>query len=103
MLTTIEPVPPTCPECGTEMVLRTKGEDKFYGCPNYKECGAKTISYGRNKKEKPEVRRPEQSTADQIILEEIQGLRKGFDDMKEDVAEKMANLKKILVIISEKK
>lgn len=36
---------PKCEQCGTEMVLRTKGSDKFWGCPNYKECGGKTLPY----------------------------------------------------------
>ncbi len=35
--------PPACPNCGTQMVLRTakKGTnvgEKFWGCPNYPEC-----------------------------------------------------------------
>ena len=38
--------PPTCPNCGAQMVLRTaqKGKnvgEKFWGCPNYPKC--KTI------------------------------------------------------------
>jgi hypothetical protein len=38
--------PPTCPNCGAQMVLRTakKGRnvgEKFWGCPNYPKC--KTI------------------------------------------------------------
>lgn len=35
---------PECPICYVPMVLRTKGDSKFYGCPFWKECGAKTIS-----------------------------------------------------------
>lgn len=37
---------PKCNKCQTLMVLRTKGEDKFWGCPKYKECGGKTIPFG---------------------------------------------------------
>lgn len=37
--------PPTCPNCGSKMVLRTaqKGNnlgEKFWGCPNYPKCRA---------------------------------------------------------------
>ena len=31
---------PTCPKCGTPMVLRTRRSDggTFWGCPNYPSC-----------------------------------------------------------------
>lgn len=31
-----------CENCGTQMKIREKNGDKFWGCPNYKTCGAKT-------------------------------------------------------------
>jgi len=46
---------PICPACQTPMLLRAKGEDKFWGCPNYRECGGKTIPYlgYKNQKKMP--------------------------------------------------
>ena len=40
-----QPSAPDCPNCQTPMELKTKGNDKFWGCPNYQECGSKTIPY----------------------------------------------------------
>lgn len=37
--------PPNCKSCGTQMRLREKDGSKFWGCPNYKNCGGKTQSY----------------------------------------------------------
>lgn len=36
---------PFCPNCGATMILKTKGEGKFYGCPNWRERGCKTLPY----------------------------------------------------------
>lgn len=37
---------PKCDKCGSEMLLKQKGEDRFWGCPNYAKCGGKTKPYG---------------------------------------------------------
>lgn len=47
------PPPPTgeepeCVNCHVPMVLRIKGESSFYGCPFWRECGAKTVSIKRS-------------------------------------------------------
>ena len=34
---------PICSSCQTPMVLRVKGQDKFWGCPNWKDCGGKNV------------------------------------------------------------
>ena len=35
-----------CNNCGTPMKLKEKEGSKFWGCPNYKEKGCKTLPYG---------------------------------------------------------
>lgn len=36
---------PKCDKCDTEMILKEKGEDKFWGCPKWKDCGGRTKPY----------------------------------------------------------
>jgi ssDNA-binding Zn-finger/Zn-ribbon topoisomerase 1 len=36
---------PSCNKCNTQMRLREKGNDKFWGCPNWASCGGKTMTY----------------------------------------------------------
>lgn len=50
------PIPvPKCDKCESAMILKQKGPDKFWGCPNYARCGGKTKSYAG-------VDRPSEST-----------------------------------------
>lgn len=40
------PIPiPKCEKCETEMILKQKGPDKFWGCPNWKQCKGRTRPY----------------------------------------------------------
>ncbi len=36
---------PKCEKCKSEMLLKQKGSDRFWGCPNYAKCGGKTKPY----------------------------------------------------------
>lgn len=74
----LQEIIPTCPACSTPMVLKTKGNDRFWGCPNYKSCGGKTIQYkGEPPKDKPAVIRSEQPTDIQIIMDLLTTIDKG--------------------------
>ena len=78
----METIIPICNNCGTKMVLRTKGEDRFWGCPNWKTCGGKTIPYkGERKKDKPQDVRPQQPTDLQMIFDQLQTLDKGMREV----------------------
>ncbi len=33
---------PKCDKCESEMILKQKGADKFWGCPNWQRCAGKT-------------------------------------------------------------
>lgn len=104
---TPEIVIPLCPNCQTELVKKTKDGKTYYACPNWKPFnkGCKGYFWSADKKQpdpKPEVRRPEAPTRDTILMEEIQALNKKFEDFEAGFADKMANLKKILVIIEKK-
>ena len=34
-----------CPKCGADMKMREKEGSKFWGCPNYRTKGCKTLPY----------------------------------------------------------
>lgn len=39
------PILVKCEKCESQMILREKDGSKFWGCPNWKECGGKTRPY----------------------------------------------------------
>jgi len=94
----------TCPACESAEVEDNSFTDKkgnHWDSVKCEGCRTKWIkSKGFGAKES-EARRPK-STRDLVLLEEIQALNKKMEDFELGFAEKMANLKKILVIISEK-
>lgn len=45
---------PKCDKCEEEMILKEKGQDKFWGCKNWQRCGGKTKPYEGVDKPKPE-------------------------------------------------
>ena len=45
---------PTCSKCGTPMLLKEKNGEKFWGCPNYRQCGGKTKPYGSKTPKQPQ-------------------------------------------------
>lgn len=98
-----EEIVPICSNCQTPL-NKIKGKfGEFWGCPNYKECGFKGFSADKPRpKDKPEVRIPETTTGTQIIMDEIHALNKKFEDFEAGFADKMGNLKKILIIINGK-
>ena len=100
---TPEEIQPLCSNCQTPL-NKIKGKyGEFWGCSNYLECGFKGYKVkGQQPEPKPEVRRPETSTKDQILLEEIQAISTRLDNFEAGFAEKMANLKKILILIDQK-
>jgi len=100
---TPEEIQPLCSNCQTPL-NKIKGKyGTFWGCPNYLKCGFKGFSAKEKQPDsKPEVRLPTVPTRDIILLEEIQALSKRFDDFEAGFAEKMANLKKILIVIDGK-
>lgn len=54
-----------CPECGSEMVVRTRRSDgnKFWGCKKYPECNGTRDSDGLSKAEKAKEREKVQQDA----------------------------------------
>ena len=91
-------VPPLCPNCQDTMVLKEKEGSQFYGCPNWQECGSKTIPVGGYKKRS--YGSPSQSTnpvqSDQ--------LKEGMKIMNENIValdKKMTTLHKKLDTILE--
>lgn len=103
---TPEIVIPLCPNCQTELVKKTKDEKTYYACPNWKPFnkGCKGYFWSADKprpKEKPEVIR-ETSTKDQILIATLDGINERLDAMEKGFADKMANLKKILILIEQK-
>lgn len=92
---TPEEVIPLCSNCGTELI-KIKGKfGPFWGCKNFKECGFKGFSAkGEQPKIKPEIIR-ESTTRDQVLLEEIQGLR-------EEMIRKFEATRQMLVILDKK-
>lgn len=83
-----EQIIPTCPNCGEPMVLKTKGTDKFWGCPAWKERGCKTISYGKTRpKSKPEVRRTEKVDPILMVLNELQDFRKEVNERLDNMSD----------------
>jgi ssDNA-binding Zn-finger/Zn-ribbon topoisomerase 1 len=81
---------PKCPNCGQTMVLRTKGADKFFGCPNYRNCGAKTIAFQGQKTYPKPTYTPQQTSpsggnsdvllALREVYKEVASLRKEFSE-----------------------
>ena len=92
----LQEIQPLCSNCQTPL-NKIKGKfGTFWGCPNYQECKFKGFSADKEQpKIKPEVRMPETPTRDQVIMEELQGLR-------EEMIQKFGALKDMLVIISNK-
>ncbi len=77
MLNNIQP--PLCSACQTPMVLRVKGNDKFWGCPNYKECGGKTVPYYISRKSS--FQKPPDNQGIELIMEEIVGTNERLDKL----------------------
>jgi len=92
-----EEIIPTCYSCGTPMVLREKGGDKFWGCPNWKSCGGKTIPYGKPKqKDKPQTwtssgANIKTQTGEQMIKEAINGIGKRLDGLATFLKKKLGD------------
>ena len=57
---------PPCMACQSPMVLREKDGSKFWGCPNWKECGGRTMPYG-----KPALAKVPQDEAKKIFATEV--------------------------------
>ena len=72
-------LPPQCktPECRATMVLKTKGEDQFWGCPNWKGFGCKTVPYDYLNTEKEEVK----VDGDVMIMDELKAINDRLDLM----------------------
>jgi len=90
----------TCPACESAEVEDNSFTDKKgkrWESVKCESCRTKWIKSqgfgGVSKKE---------NTRDQILMSEIQALSKKFEDFEAGFADKMANLKKILIIISDK-
>jgi len=82
---TPEQTPPKCPNCGSPMDLKEKGGDRFWGCPNYRDCKAKTVPYTKasdikrfNKPQGTNFQKVE--SRDNPIIDEIQT---GFREVNE--------------------
>lgn len=81
--------PPICSNCETPMNLMIKGSDRFWGCPNWKDCGAKTIPYGGYKnggyKKKPVRQSPGFKQEDEALQD--YWLRKIYQKLDEILKE----------------
>jgi len=84
----MEKIIPNCYACGTPMVLREKDSSKFWGCPNWKTCGGKTIPYGKPER-KPQPQRPAQPNPMMLILDEVRATNKRLDKMADYLLEKL--------------
>ena len=85
-----EEIIPNCPNCEAPMVLKTKGTDKFWGCPHWKERGCKTLAYGKTpQKDKPQVIRPEQPDPMLMIFDELRAIHKRMDSLATYLAENL--------------
>ncbi len=62
-------------DCGSMMVLKTKGEDQFWGCPAWKERGCKTMPYDLNQKKKEVI------DGDVMIMDELKAINDRLDLM----------------------
>jgi len=56
-----------CPNCKTEMLLKSNDRGQFWGCPKWKERGCKTMPYRGDK--------PAKGTNDITDSKEVEGLR----------------------------
>lgn len=62
---------PKCDKCSTEMLLKDKNGEKFWGCPNWQRCKGKTKPYGGVDKSfpnAPQTPTPHETKADGNIL-----------------------------------
>jgi len=77
MLNNIQP--PLCSVCQTPMLLKEKDGQKFWGCPNYRECGGKTVPYYINKK--PSYQKSPQNQGIEVVMDEIVGINERLDKL----------------------
>ena len=75
---------PVCSACGTPMVLREKDGSKFWGCPNYRQCGGKTKPFGSKTPQQPT--KPEPENGNYIIMDELQAFRKEVNERLDALA-----------------
>ena len=73
---------PDCMACQSPMVLRQKGGDKFWGCPNWQECGGKTFPYG---KQKPTTGALEENANKVMISDILKDILAGIEELRADI------------------
>ena len=81
--------PPNCSSCQTPMVLKEKEGQKFWGCPNWKECGGKTIPFGGYKKKSGAegFQKVGSDTQHEEIMKEFEKLNKRLDNLAQFLGE----------------
>lgn len=75
--------PPQCntPECSATMVLKTKDDDQFWGCPNWKELGCKTVPFDYLNPKRKSTSGFVKQDGSVIIMEELKAINNRLDLM----------------------
>lgn len=97
-------IPTQCPYCQSSIRYIKAGVSKRTGKP-YNEfwaCENRDCKFTWHPNKKPQPRRPEQPTRDQIIMAELQGLNERLDAIETNWAEKLEGIRKAFKEVLEK-
>ena len=92
----METISPLCANCQTEMVLREKQGEKFWGCPNWRECKGKTIPFRPTQSKEPikEIRTIPILRLDLKDKEELLKPLREIWKQNEEIKQRLDNLEK---------